>query len=90
MKQKKRLTRDDFRLGFDNSALLPSYTAIYERLREYEAVDTVQVRCRDCKSANVRDDMGEDFYECPQNGVTVFCNGGHFCGYGEPRTPPAE
>lgn len=44
------------------------------------------VRCRDCKSAKIRDDMGEDFYECAQNGVTVFCKGGHFCGYGAPRS----
>lgn len=46
--------------------------------------------CRECKSARIRDDMGADFYECSQNGVTVFCNGGHFCGYGKRRTPPAE
>lgn len=39
--------------------------------------------CRECSHSNLRNDMGEDFYECPLNGVTVFCNGGHFCGSGE-------
>lgn len=31
-----RLTERDFRIGFDDSDRLPSYVAIYERLREYE------------------------------------------------------
>lgn len=32
----KRLTDKNFRIGFDDSNKLPSYVAIYERLREYE------------------------------------------------------
>lgn len=32
----ERLTERDFRLGFDDSNKLPSYEAVYERLREYE------------------------------------------------------
>lgn len=32
----ERLTEKNFRLGFDDSNKLPSYVAIYERLREYE------------------------------------------------------
>lgn len=32
----ERLTERDFRLGFDDSIKLPSYEAVYERLREYE------------------------------------------------------
>lgn len=32
----KRLTDRYFKLGFDDSSQLPSYTAAYEKLREYE------------------------------------------------------
>ena len=32
----ERLTDKNFRLGFDDSNKLPSYEAIYERLRKYE------------------------------------------------------
>lgn len=32
----ERLTERGFRIGFDDSGRLPSYTSIYERLREYE------------------------------------------------------
>lgn len=32
----ERVTDKNFRLGFDDSNKLPSYEAIYERLRKYE------------------------------------------------------
>lgn len=35
----ERLTDKNFRLGFDDSDKLPSYVAIYERLREYENLE---------------------------------------------------
>lgn len=59
---------------------------VQKAIRNAPAIDPVHAAgacyCRECKSANLRDDMGTDFYECSQNGVTVFCNGGHFCSYG--------
>ena len=35
----ERLTDKNFRLGFDDSNKLPSYEAIYERLRKYETAE---------------------------------------------------
>ncbi len=35
----ERLTDKNFRIGFDDSDKLPSYVAIYERLREYENLE---------------------------------------------------
>lgn len=35
----ERLTERNFRLGFDDSRRLPSYEAIYERLRKYENLE---------------------------------------------------
>ena len=34
-----RITDKDFRIGFDDSNKLPSYVAIYERLRNYEDLE---------------------------------------------------
>lgn len=35
----ERLTDKNFRIGFDDSDKLPSYVAIYERLRDYENLE---------------------------------------------------
>lgn len=35
----ERLTDKNFRIGFDDSNKLPSYAALYERLREYENLE---------------------------------------------------
>ena len=35
----ERLSDKNFRLGFDDSNKLPSYEAIYERLRKYETAE---------------------------------------------------
>ena len=35
----ERLTKNDVKLGFVDSSTLPNYTALYERLREYEIAE---------------------------------------------------
>ena len=50
----ERLTDKNFRLGFDDSNKLPSYEAIYERLRKYEtAEDKGRLVVLPCKVGDV-------------------------------------
>lgn len=65
---KQRLTKDDFRIGFDDSDLLPSYVAIYERLREYE-IDSASIVC--CKECIHKNKSSCPAYDAPMNRTSL-------------------
>lgn len=61
----KRLTDSDTRLGFVDSDILPSYEALYERLREYEDAEEQGLLLRLlCK-------VGDSIYSVVEDGLTI-------------------
>ena len=61
----ERLTDKNFRLGFDDSNKLPSYEAIYERLRKYEtAEEEGRLVVLPCKVGDTVYEIRSDYTKC--------------------------
>ncbi len=61
----ERLTDKNFRIGFDDSNKLPSYAALYERLREYENLEEqgklLKLPCAVGDTVHIIDDIENEF-----------------------------
>ena len=61
----ERLTDKNFRLGFDDNNKLPSYEAIYERLRKYEnAEEEGRLVVLPCKVGDTVHEIRSDYTKC--------------------------